>query len=171
MESLAKTILKPPRLRSEAVIHGLMQEENAIKKFSELKGVQVKPCGLFIDETYSYLAASPDGRVGNDALVEVKCPYTQRDSPIKDSHLFPFLEKKNGELKLKCNHDFYYQIQGQLHICRKKVCYFIVYTFVDIHVEKIHADEEFFANQMLPQLSKFWETHYLPCIVRDLVRE
>ena len=60
-------------------------------------------------------------------------------------------------------------IQGQLHICKKKVCHFVVYTFTDIHIEKIEADGQFFAEKMLPYLSMFWETHYLPCILRNLV--
>ena len=168
---LAKSILHPRKLSGEAVTHGLMQEENAAKKFSELTGLKVKPCGLFIDQELSYLAASPDGLVGQDgeALLEIKSPYTQRDNKISDAHLFPFLELKNGELRLKRNHDFFFQIQGQLHICRKKVCYFVVYTFIDIHIEKIEADCLFFAEKMLPYLSNFWETHYLPCIVQSLV--
>lgn len=173
MTSLAHTILHPPRLRKEAVVYGLMQEETAAKKFTEVTGLNVTPCGLFIDEEegHSYLAASPDGLVGDDALLEIKCPHTQRDSKISSaSYLFPFLENKNGKLKLKSNHDFFYQVQGQLKICRKKVCYFVVFTLVDIHIEKIAADEEFFAQKMLPQLQNFWDTHYLPCVVQDLVR-
>ena len=170
---LAKSILKPPKLKGDAVLHGLMQEENAAKKFSELTGLKVKPCGLFIDEELSYLAASPDGLVGQDedSLLEIKSPYTQRNSKIDKAYLFPFLEDKNGELKLKRNHDFFFQIQGQLHICKKKVCYFVVYTFIDVHIEKIEADSQFFAEKMLPHLSNFWKTHYLPCIMQDLVPE
>lgn len=35
---------------------------------------------------------------------------------------------KNGELKLKTSHDYYYQVQGQLHITERQYCYFIVWT-------------------------------------------
>ena len=172
MISLANTILHPPKLKCEAVIYGRTQEENAAKKFSEITGLDVLPCGLFIDKNYSYLAASPDGLVGQDALLEVKCPYTQRESKISTApHLFPMLENKDGQLTLKTNHDHYYQIQGQLNICKKKFCYYVIYTSVDIHVEKIPVDCKFFAEKMLPQLTEFWDSHYLPCIVRDLTRE
>lgn len=34
-------------------------EQIAKSKFDELSGTQVKACGLFIDEEYPYLAASP----------------------------------------------------------------------------------------------------------------
>lgn len=33
-----------------------------------------------------------------------------------------------GELKLKTSHDYYYQVQGQLHITDRKYCYFAVWT-------------------------------------------
>ena len=74
MTALAQTILHPPRLRSDAVVYGLMQEETAAKKFMEVTGLKVSSCGLFIhkEEGYSYLAASPDGLVGDDALLEME---------------------------------------------------------------------------------------------------
>ena len=89
MISLAKTILHPPHLTNDAVVYGRTKEEIAAQEFSAIKGLVVLPCGLFIDEKYSYLAASPDGVVGQDALIEVKCPYSQRDSKISAApHLF-----------------------------------------------------------------------------------
>ena len=84
----------------------------------------VEECGLFVDLHKGYLAASPDGTVGKDSLVEVKCPYVCRDNSIEDlarqDHSFclefDFLEDK---LRLKRNHNFYYQVQGQLHIANR----------------------------------------------------
>ena len=35
----------------------------------------VEDCGLFVDMHTGFLAASPDGTVGKDGLVEVKCPH------------------------------------------------------------------------------------------------
>lgn len=31
-------------------------------------------CGLFIDTKNHFLGATPDGLIGNDTLVEIKCP-------------------------------------------------------------------------------------------------
>ena len=42
------------------------------------------PCGLFIRSDY-YLAVTPDGLVGDNAIVEVKCPYTGINSMIEPS--------------------------------------------------------------------------------------
>jgi len=38
----------------------------------------------------------------------------------------------DGELKLKTSHDYYYQVQGKLHIADRKYCYFVVWTLKGI---------------------------------------
>ena len=44
------------------------------------------------------LGASPDGLVGRNALLEVKCPFTQRDSSIEEAVSSDnFYIKKNAE--------------------------------------------------------------------------
>ena len=44
------------------------------KFLTETGATTVEPCGLFVDTSKPFLAASPDGVVGLDAVVEVKCP-------------------------------------------------------------------------------------------------
>ncbi|GFV27600.1 hypothetical protein TNCV_2522851 [Trichonephila clavipes] len=39
---------------------------------------EVKICGLFVDKDKPFLCASPDGLVGDDGLIENKCPYSAR---------------------------------------------------------------------------------------------
>ena len=51
---------------------GQFLECGIIEKNSEIKGVSVSKCGLFISEQYPFLAASPDGLVGSHGLVEAK---------------------------------------------------------------------------------------------------
>lgn len=77
------------------------------------------------------MAASPDGLVGDDCIIEIKCPFSIRDYTPENAYeekKIKYLEKKNGKLVLKKNHDYFYQIQGQLHITPKKYCYFVVWT-------------------------------------------
>lgn len=55
---------------------------NSLKKTFYLS--QVEPCGLFIDEHDFIFGASPDGLIGDDAIVEVKCPKAaSKMHPIK----------------------------------------------------------------------------------------
>ena len=52
------------------------------------------------------LGASPDGLVGRNALVEVKCPFTQRDSTIEEavsSDNFYIKKNAEGHYELKKN--------------------------------------------------------------------
>ena len=73
------------------------------------------------------LAASPDGVVDNETLVEVKCPYTSRDRPI--THVtVPYSKLVDGCLNLDTSHNYYYQIQGQLYCTGRMVCDLVVYS-------------------------------------------
>jgi hypothetical protein len=170
MASLATSILSPPILTGNAVNHGLVKEEDAIQKFVLTTGKQVAKCGLFVDRVHSFLAATPDGVVAvEDALVEVKCPYNGRRSKIAKGKMFPFLEQlQDGELRLRRNHSYHFQVQGQMKICRKQFCYFVVFTNCDLLVEKIEFDGAFFDDKMLPFLTSFFTDHYQPCIVKSL---
>lgn len=45
--------------------------------------IEINDCGLFIDTKFAYLAATPNGIIGDDTIVEIKFPYTTRQmSPI-----------------------------------------------------------------------------------------
>ncbi|XP_050303674.1 uncharacterized protein LOC126741321 [Anthonomus grandis grandis] len=61
---------------NEHTKYGIEKEPFAIKQFEEEFGMKVEKCGLFIDNEYCALAASPDGLVGLRGLVEIKCPST-----------------------------------------------------------------------------------------------
>jgi len=56
---------------------GTYNEPGAIFEFELETGLKVEPCGFFEHE--DWLGASPDGLIGDDALLEVKCPFRLRD--------------------------------------------------------------------------------------------
>lgn len=62
-----------------ATRYGQAHEADAIKSFETVTGASVTKCGLFVDRQRPWLAASPDGLVGNDAFLEVKCPLSGKD--------------------------------------------------------------------------------------------
>lgn len=43
--------------------------------FQELNKTEVRDCVFLIDITKPYLGALPDGMIGNEELLEVKCPF------------------------------------------------------------------------------------------------
>ena len=172
MSSLAKSILNPPDLsRLPAVSYGKAQEANAIKKFMEVTKLEVTKCGLFVDIDHGFLAATPDGIIDEDTLLEVKSPYTGRKEHISPGKWFSHLEQRDGELKLKKLHPYMYQVQGQMAICKRKQCYFVTYTLVDLHYELIKFDAEFYQQEMFPLLQQFFTEHYKPAIVKELVKD
>ena len=46
---------------------------------------------FFIHCDKPYIGASPDATVGEDAIVEVKCPYNGRNEKVEPSRHFSFL--------------------------------------------------------------------------------
>jgi putative phage-type endonuclease len=58
-----------------AVAHGQNMEDHARIFLEKLQGYTVEETGLVIHPKYDFIAASPDGLIGLDGCVEIKCPY------------------------------------------------------------------------------------------------
>ena len=175
MDKFCKSMHYPQNLINvPAIRHGQTYEGAALEKFTETTGKRVLKSGFCIDPQYPFLGASPDAFVvGEDAVVEVKCPYKARNSKIsaESLELFDFLEKMDdGTIRLNRKDNYYYQIVGQMKLSRKSYGYFVVYTFKDLHYEKITLDDDFFMNSMLPKLQEFYNKHYCPYVASVLKR-
>ena len=75
--------------------------------------------------------------------MEIKCPYSAWDTtPIKAAQIIPSFSCQiyNGALLLKKNHNYYYQVQGQLAITGAKWCDFCVYTPHGLSIQRITLD-------------------------------
>ena len=95
----------------------------AIKAFTALTGLVPVQTGVWLHEP-GVLGASPDGLVGDDAVLECKCPYTHRNETITEAvkHKDFYLECKNGHYALKTSNIYWDQVQGQL-LAQRKYCY------------------------------------------------
>lgn len=162
-KSLLQRILTPKALHTRAVVHGKIHEPIAISQYEVKYELTVRRCGLFISYEFPFLAASPDGLLGEDTVIEVKCPYVSRNCIINEMTV-PYLEKRNGEFYLKKMHPYYAQIQGQLYCSRKHFCNFVIYTFKDMKVIFIERDDAYF-NEMLTHLINFYVHHLEPEIL------
>jgi len=165
---MCETIYDPPTLQTKAILHGKAYEKTAIAQLQKKLGIQVSPAGLYVHPEFPFLGASPDGKVGENSVVEVKCPYVGRNKKIEPCAEIPYLEKCEGKVHLKRGHNYYYQIQGQLAISKKEKCYFVIYTFVDFFVEEITLDAMFFEKELVPKLSDFYNSHYRPFVASKL---
>lgn len=90
------------------------------------------PCGLFVDQNLNFLAASPDGLINNDGIVEIKCPSSIKHTTPQEATNLNIIKylifNKNENIELKRTFPYYFQIQRQLHITQRQYCYFIVWT-------------------------------------------
>ena len=54
-------------------VRGHVLEEDAKELYGKLNGVQIQNVGFVINDEYNYCGVSPDGLLGDDCVVEVKC--------------------------------------------------------------------------------------------------
>ncbi|XP_050526260.1 uncharacterized protein LOC126896990 isoform X2 [Daktulosphaira vitifoliae] len=146
--------------------YGIVNELKAIQHFEKKMDVKIEPCSAFIDKNINYLTAKPDGIIGKDGIVEIKCPvkvqYMTPEDAIKNKVINYVHYNKNEELVLKCTSDTFYQIQGELHITQWQYCYLIIWTPKGIVYCKIIRDDKFWNDNMEPKLIYFYEDFMLP---------
>lgn len=158
---LCEVMANPPVLMTKPVMHGKKYESAAILKFEEVMHMKVHSAGLFVNPDHSYLGASPDGVIDEHAIIEVKCPYTFRHDVVEAGRKFPFIVRdENGALSLKKSHCYYTQVQGQLFITGRQLCYFVVYTFETMVVIPVAYDHDYCYYSLLPKLSLFYSKFY-----------
>lgn len=101
--SLIKRLLGEYDLtRVRAIQWGITNEPEALKAFSQKTDLQVVETGVWLHEC-GLLGASPDGLVGDNSVLEAKCPYTQRNMTIEEAIATNnfYLEKKDEKIVLK----------------------------------------------------------------------
>ena len=133
---------------------------NARKKLEELEGVIVQGSGLWVNPDYPFLGASPDGIIGKDTVVEIKCPYAGREEKIKPGKNFPFLSESCDKIFMLKFSKHYYQVQGQMFITGRSNGKFMVFTLCDIQILDIPLDEVFCRTELLPRSTNFYKNHY-----------
>lgn len=62
-QNLIKSLLSKKMISNPAIEYGKKNENVAKQQFEKLYGLDVVDAGLFIDETYGFLGASPDGKI------------------------------------------------------------------------------------------------------------
>ncbi len=88
---------------------GVALEPMAFRKFSELKAMEfinVKECTFFPYNEHA--GATPDGVVGNDAILEIKCP--------RSTKFFNLVAKGESEI----DKEYFYQMQFQM-LCSNSI--------------------------------------------------
>lgn len=157
---------------------GLNEEKMTIKEYVDRKAedndkVEVYATGLLISRQQKFLAASPDGKVicenGDTGLIEVKNLLHKKPINLHEGvkQVKNFCLEHIGntkQLRLKRNHGYYYQVQGQLNIANLPWVDFVVRTKnpYQLHVERIVVDQNFWQQTMVSKLESFYHQAVLP---------
>lgn len=117
---------------------GVELEPIALSSYEAQKGIFVESVGFVIHPTIEMSGASPDGLVGDDGLIEVKCP-----TPA--NHLDTLLSKKSPA-------KYYPQMQWQMACTGRQWCDFVSYcaefgnTEHAVFITRVMRDDIFIAD-------------------------
>lgn len=131
--------------------------------------------GLHLSTELRFIGASPDRKFScpccGKGLVEIKCPYTHRETGVEAAALTDKLFclhmcKDTGKLLLNTSHDYYYQIQLQMHVTKTIFCFFVVWTSVDMHVQLVDYDPVF-CSTLVDKLTAAFHLVILPELIGE----
>lgn len=131
--------------------------------------------GLFVSTDHPNLGASPDGLISceccGDGVLEIKCPFTWRFKHPSDACSDDnFYCRLNGDqLALKTSHIYFYQVQGQMALCQRKYCDFVVWTLRGKMIERIYFDPKFWSD-CVEKINSFYVRFVLPEMFTDRVK-
>ena len=137
----------------EALHYGKVHEALAISQYEKEMGCKVThPTGLIVHKDYPFIAATPDGIVSGDLILEVKCPKVAEKRSITslakgEDKLKSFYLDEN--LKLKRTHQYFSQVQCQLACTGAQCCDFYVWSPNGEAVrDRSYFDAEFWASRV-----------------------
>jgi len=123
--------------QSAAMQRGIELEDDAIAAYEFAEGHSVERVGFIPHPELEWAGASPDGLVGDDGLVEVKCP-----------NLSTHIATLRGA---KIPAGYVKQMQWQMRCTDRQWCDFASYddrlpVRLQLHVQRVHRDDELIAN-------------------------
>jgi hypothetical protein len=126
---------------NDATRWGTNNEPNGILAYSAHTGNIVDNTGLHVHPHASWLAGSPDGLIGTEGLLEVKCPYWRK--------------KDGSRLHKEVPAHYYMQINLCLECADREWCDFISWSPEAYKVYRITRDKELH-ELLMPHYLKFF---------------
>lgn len=135
----------------QAVKHGLEYEDFAVQAYENKLKVNVQKIGfLELDEEYDFeenlIGCSPDGLVGDDGMIEIKCPNQEK-------HLDMFFDGLT-------DNEWITQCKFNLFVCQRKWIDFVSYDpfqeveKLKIYIQRIERDQEW-ENNLIQSIESF----------------
>lgn len=116
------------------------------------------------------LGASPDGFI-DDNVVEIKCRYKSRSSSLsedlaKDKSYIIWYDEQLYEWVVNEDHDYFHQIQGQIHLTNKKGCHLVVWTPIETAIVYIEKKQSWY--QWIEKIEKFYLNQFIHVIKQNI---
>lgn len=124
-----------------ATEYGTNMEPQARSAYELLTGNTVQDAPFVRFEDWS--GASPDGYVGDDGLVEIKCPFGLRKDP---EPVFKSIDDQPH---------YYAQMQVQMFVTGREWCHFYQWSQHGDRLERVEYSGAWI-NENLPRLKAFW---------------
>lgn len=135
---------EPEFVSNIATRYGHQHEPLAVLDYMSETGRMVEEAGFYTHPEHDWLGASPDGFVGTDGLLEIKCPFSLRNG---------------GEFKSLAEQPHYYaQVQVQMACTGRKWTDFYQWSPHGTKTERVEFDEEWWLNH-LPQMLEFYHRY------------
>ncbi|XP_064479206.1 uncharacterized protein LOC135392422 [Ornithodoros turicata] len=164
--------------RVRAVQYGISNEAAAVQRYRQVMcsvghDVAILSCGLFVDPATPWLGATPERIVFDPTersphgVLEVKCPYSLRDTPgelLKEQRFY--MTFNNEHPQLRRDHDYYAQVIGQMGLTGLQWADFVMYGPGFLTVERIRYDEQEWGD-MKAKLTTFYFSDALPYFARQ----
>lgn len=126
-----------------ATEYGAFHEAGAIQDF-EMLHCKTEPAGFF--ECGDWLGATPDRLIGDDAVLEVKCPYGLRNA--HEPEFKPLMDQEH----------YYAQVQVELLCAGRSRCYFFQWAPGGNMLTMVERNDKWL-DKHLPILRKFHERY------------
>ena len=135
----------PPQVSSKAMAWGHEHEDKARIAYSlflldkdDDRASQIKQVGFVDHPEVDGAGCSPDGLVGDDGVIEIKCPYTHKN------HLRTLMTREVPK-------EYVAQCQGAMWVLGKSYCDFISYhphfgSSMELCVLRLERSDEYIAN-------------------------
>ena len=140
---------KDESFKSEWMSRGNELEEQAREKYEFLKDVSVQTVGIIFNDELT-IGASPDGLIGSNAGIEIKCP--------KSSTIVKYMLEDRLPLVYKP------QVQGNLWISEREYWDFIAYhPNTNMFIHRVYRDDEYikkmamYLNEFVDELNTKYE--------------
>lgn len=126
---------------------GVFNEKTAREQF-EMMYEPVTECGFFVRQEFPWLGASPDGLIGGNGLLEIKCPFGLRNelNPV-----FKTIEEQPH---------YYAQMQIQMLVTDRYYCHFYQWSPNGDAHKLVQSDIDWITEN-LPKLKSFYDRYLI----------